>query len=336
MRISSDGRLLEEVDNSDIVEGGFIWPVGVTAIGNGVFAGCERLETITLPVGVTAIGAYAFDTCSSLTAITLPAGVTAIGVHAFEGCYSLKTITLPVGVMAIGNEAFINCDKLHKIIVNTDSDEEIARIKEMLPAEHRKKVIKKALYDDVVKFQKEAHKRIFNNLTPETMSPLVGYFYYDHRRQGKKLPGLTFDLLREIATYDSDIYKKVEEKMAEWPFPMTREAFEQYKNSVEALKPSEDVEARSACIMKLLQYIQITEKLKQEKLKQSPRFFDEHPGFLKNITERETLYQKVIEDLSNPSWDINNFCKDYAEVQDDFLKEQVKEFFPEKRVSPTP
>ena len=54
----------------------------VTAIGDGAFAWCEGLTTVTIPDGVTSIGKEAFTGCSNVT-IIIPSSVTQIGQHAF-------------------------------------------------------------------------------------------------------------------------------------------------------------------------------------------------------------------------------------------------------------
>ena len=89
-------------------------PNSVTSIGDGAFAYCSSLTSITLPNSVKKIGDYAFYDCSSLTSITLPNSVTSIGDYAFYGCSSL-TITLPNSVTSIGDGAFAYCSSLTSI-----------------------------------------------------------------------------------------------------------------------------------------------------------------------------------------------------------------------------
>ena len=70
-----------------------IIPNGVTSIGEGAFAGCDGLITITIPNSVTSIGSNAFQNCTNLTDVTIGSGVTSIGSNAFNGCTSLTSIT---------------------------------------------------------------------------------------------------------------------------------------------------------------------------------------------------------------------------------------------------
>lgn len=67
-------------------------PNGVTTIGDGAFADCTSLISVTIPDSITSIGERAFDGCSSLTNVTIPDSVTSIGSYAFSGCSSLTTI----------------------------------------------------------------------------------------------------------------------------------------------------------------------------------------------------------------------------------------------------
>jgi hypothetical protein len=56
----------------------YIVPDGITTIGDGAFAGCENLVSITLPTGLAVIGSEAFSMCRNLSSITLPENRTAI------------------------------------------------------------------------------------------------------------------------------------------------------------------------------------------------------------------------------------------------------------------
>ena len=66
---------------------------GTKWIGDGAFAGCTSLTSITIPDSVTSIEGVAFSNCSSLTSITIGNSVTSIGRSAFSGCSSLNEIT---------------------------------------------------------------------------------------------------------------------------------------------------------------------------------------------------------------------------------------------------
>lgn len=83
-----------------------IVPNGVTGIGEGAFLGCTALTNLTLPASISSIGMGAFEECNELQSLTLGAGVTAIPDYAFYACFSLTNVNIPSGVTAIGELAF--------------------------------------------------------------------------------------------------------------------------------------------------------------------------------------------------------------------------------------
>ena len=112
----------------------------VTSIGDGAFAGCSELTSVTIPDGVTEIGDWAFEFCSGLTSVTIPDGVTNIRGGAFDGSESLyDTTTIPgvilvdgwvighmeslsgdldlTGARGIADDAFSACDRLTSVLI---------------------------------------------------------------------------------------------------------------------------------------------------------------------------------------------------------------------------
>ena len=94
----------------------------VTSIGDGAFARCSSLTSVTIPRdGVTSIGNGAFAHCSSLTSVTIPDAVTFIGSSAFYNCSSLPSITIPDAVTSIGDRAFDSCSNLTSVLFYGDT-----------------------------------------------------------------------------------------------------------------------------------------------------------------------------------------------------------------------
>ncbi len=84
-----------------------------TSIGNEAFAGCSRLEKLSIPGG--SIGEFAFVSCSMLVDVVLGESVTTIGCRAFAGCDALSNITLNDGLATIGDSAFFDCINLESL-----------------------------------------------------------------------------------------------------------------------------------------------------------------------------------------------------------------------------
>ena len=85
---------------------------GITAISNGAFSNCSKIEQVVFPSSLKAIGEYAFDDCRSIEQIDFPANLQAIGKRAFSNCSSLTDINLPSSIETLGEECFYSCGKL--------------------------------------------------------------------------------------------------------------------------------------------------------------------------------------------------------------------------------
>jgi hypothetical protein len=89
----------------------------VTSIGDGAFALCTSLTSVTITNSVTSIGNYAFYVCTSLTNVTLGNSITNIGTSAFNDCVGLTSVTIPNSVTSIGSSAFQSCWSLTSVTI---------------------------------------------------------------------------------------------------------------------------------------------------------------------------------------------------------------------------
>ena len=84
----------------------------ITSLGQYIFDGCSKLESIVIPNAVTYIGAYAFQKCASMTIAKIGTGVQTISSYTFSDCSSLKDIVIGNNVKTIGAYAFSKCKSL--------------------------------------------------------------------------------------------------------------------------------------------------------------------------------------------------------------------------------
>jgi len=99
----------------------------VTSIGQGPFAGCSSLTSITVTDGNTAFASQdgilynkaktiLIQTPAGKTgSVTIPNSVTSIGAGAFMGCTGLTSVTIPDSVTSIGQQAFVGCTSLTSV-----------------------------------------------------------------------------------------------------------------------------------------------------------------------------------------------------------------------------
>jgi hypothetical protein len=89
----------------------------VTSIGDGAFAFCQGLTSVTLGTNVISTGDFAFNYCSGLTSVTIPDSVTNIGFEAFNYCVGLTSVTIGTNVISIGEYAFNECSGLMNVTI---------------------------------------------------------------------------------------------------------------------------------------------------------------------------------------------------------------------------
>ncbi len=89
-----------------------VFPDNIT-IGDGMFAGCNKLEKVTFKGKLNGgIGEYTFVGCTDLKEIKIPEGVKYIAESAFENCKSLRKVTFPSTLKSIGENAFYGCKSI--------------------------------------------------------------------------------------------------------------------------------------------------------------------------------------------------------------------------------
>lgn len=93
-------------------------PNTLNYIGEGAFAGCDKLTEIVFPEELDSIGRYAFRSCVGLEEISLNTGIKKIGAGAFSHCTQLKEVDLSALEPLCGFEkrCFADCSSLE--IVN--------------------------------------------------------------------------------------------------------------------------------------------------------------------------------------------------------------------------
>ena len=89
--------------------------LSVTSIGDGAFANCTELASVTLPARLRSIGISAFSNCKALKSIDLPYGLHVIGEEAFSGCSSLTLNDIPSSMNYLGASAFSGCSSLTSV-----------------------------------------------------------------------------------------------------------------------------------------------------------------------------------------------------------------------------
>ena len=96
-------------------------PNSITYIGDGAFENCSSLVEVNMSYNnnLTYIGNFAFSYCTSLSKFRWSNKLTTIGSLAFENCSSLSEIWISSSVTSIGTDAFAGCSNAGSITVDS-------------------------------------------------------------------------------------------------------------------------------------------------------------------------------------------------------------------------
>ncbi|MCR5485956.1 MAG: leucine-rich repeat protein [Lachnospiraceae bacterium] len=75
----------------------------------GVFSGCEKLQSADIPGTVIYIGCCTFEDCTSLVSAPLPDGLKIVGHAAFKNCSKWQCTSFPENIARVEYDAFLNC-----------------------------------------------------------------------------------------------------------------------------------------------------------------------------------------------------------------------------------
>lgn len=92
-----------------------VFPDHIKYLGEGMMAGCEKLEKLTIGSGVKTIPYAAFYKCHFLQEVQLSVGLQVIGEDAFYECKQLHTIHFPESLVSIGESAFCETWNLRSV-----------------------------------------------------------------------------------------------------------------------------------------------------------------------------------------------------------------------------
>lgn len=112
----TDGCIIFDKENMTVLSSlNSTYPSQANVLGDLVFAGCKKLETIKLPAGLVSIGLMAFN-YTSLKTIEWSNSLTTIGDFAFDGC-QFTSFTLPASVQTLGYHILSSCSSLTELNV---------------------------------------------------------------------------------------------------------------------------------------------------------------------------------------------------------------------------
>lgn len=92
-------------------------PPYLESLGYSTFQDCSSLKKLVIPDGVKEIDSRVFFNCQGLEEISFAEDIKSIGSYAFYCCYSLKEVNIPATVKDIGEYAFYACKAIKEITI---------------------------------------------------------------------------------------------------------------------------------------------------------------------------------------------------------------------------
>ncbi len=93
------------------------FPASITSVGAGAFMSCEKMKSVRFMPGsgTVTLGDGLFAECWGLTSVTLPQTADRISNEMFSSCTSLPSLYIPASVKEIGENPFTSCIHLKYI-----------------------------------------------------------------------------------------------------------------------------------------------------------------------------------------------------------------------------
>ena len=251
-------------------------------IENAAFMNCSNLSVLNISQGVM-IGSMAFYECTGLVTLNLSARVSVLS-SAFEKCTGLTTLCITEGVI-LDSSAFKGCTNLCRIIVVTNSDEELDRIKSLFPEHAHAQFVKQTVYNKVISLQERAYRQIIQE--PQ-VSVLFGLHEY---------LGLPVEVLSYITTYASPLFKQAVSSLT---FPTNEDELGVYEQKLQDLvldikKCAITETKKSQCIVMLKEYIHSLMSLITQKSTEHSGYFASEPKlFTRLMTQVNTVFQLIL------------------------------------------
>lgn len=94
-------------------------PDGVEEIGQYVFSGSRKLESVTFPSTLRKMGDNSFGMCQNLRSVVLPEGFEKFVTQSFIDNDNLTYVDLPSTFTDLGYQTFVCCPNLEKVVLRS-------------------------------------------------------------------------------------------------------------------------------------------------------------------------------------------------------------------------